>query len=130
MSTNLIPPVVSDWLAKTYGGLFEVKQYTISTTLHARQAIPANPERVSLTVINVGTAFAQLTPNISNLANGGIILSSNGASVTMNMRDDFVLPTLEWFVQGSISTATLYVIEVNRFNPGGAALQPGVGGGA
>lgn len=56
-----------------------------------------DPNRAGLFIINLGSNTVLLNPGGQPAtATRGIRLDANGGSISMNWRDDFVLPTEEW----------------------------------
>lgn len=71
-----------------------------------------NPDRVGLVIQNIGStdAFANFTSDI--LSALGYKLTQLGGALTMQVRDDFELPTEEWKVITQGASTSIQVLEV------------------
>lgn len=120
MSTSLIP-VYSTSAALLFteqelgGPCTEVESYPSCTTGNQTVLCQGNGDRVGLIIINMSsaTAFVGLYP-IPDGAHG-IPLVGGGGSITLNVRDDFTLPSRQWNGSTSGGTAQLYVLEIIRY---------------
>ena len=70
-----------------------------------------NPNRVALFVINLSANNVYIARTQSVSSSSGIFLTPNGGSITMNVRDDFLLPTLEWWIEASSNNSAIYSME-------------------
>jgi hypothetical protein len=89
--------LVGDWLAKTMGGQFREVVTSISTGLPPNNIVAQrNPERVWLGLVNQmpNDVWISTLPNVAT--NVGIRLGGGGGIVVFSLRDDFLLPSLEW----------------------------------
>lgn len=88
--------------------------------------LPQNADRVGLIIVNtsINTAFIAVSQaEVNNVF--GILLSPNGGSVTMQVRDDWTLPSRAWWGTASGGSAQMYVLELI----GVRALPPNFGPG-
>lgn len=86
---------------------------TALSTVPATQILTQNADRVGLIIVNISinTCFVgTIQANVTNAV--GILLSPNGGSITMQVRDDWTLPSRSWFGLGSGGNAQLYVLEL------------------
>lgn len=75
--------------------------------------LPNNADRVGLIIVNtsVNQCFVGLSQSqIVNLF--GILLNQNGGSVTMQVNDDFTLPSHDWWGIAIGAPSQLYVVEL------------------
>ena len=107
--------IVGEVLLEEFGGVFRHVETTLNlVALTTVEIAKGDPERVSLTLINMGSDAIFVAPSsriASNLQ--GILLSPSGGFLIMTMRDDFVLPILSWHAR-AVDVTTLYVLEVKR----------------
>lgn len=110
-----ISGIVGQVLLEEFGGVFRHVETTLNlVALTTVEIAKGDPERVSLTLINMGSDAIFVAPSsriASNLQ--GILLSPSGGFLIMTMRDDFVLPILSWHAR-AVDVTTLYVLEVKR----------------
>jgi hypothetical protein len=87
-----------------------------------------DPNAGALTFINTGAndIFLKLRQDLA--ATNGIRLAANGGSVSLTMRDDFTLPTREWFAASPAGASSLYILRLSAYLPGGVlpGAQAGV----
>jgi hypothetical protein len=120
MATTAIPPAGSTfgaaltWTQDEYGYLIhDVESFPfLPFPGGATQIAPGNGDRLGLIIINpsVSEVFVSISSKVSNLF--GILLSANGGSLTMNVRQDMTLPTREWFGIAVGAPVNLYVLEI------------------
>lgn len=76
-----------------------------------------NPDRVGLIIMNISSADCYVNLVYSAAVGSGIYLNGFGGLVTMNVRDDFTLPSREWHANCAAPTILL-VMEIVRFKAG------------
>lgn len=106
---------VLDFLAKEFGGEVEYADETKTVGTTAAEVAGGDGERPALLFINLSanTIYVAPTPSVSTTR--GIYLGANGGSVSMVVRDDLILPALQWHAVASAAGSSLYVIRVRRF---------------
>lgn len=104
-----------EYLRKEFGGDFEESEVTGLATQAGVQIVPFDPERVSLTIINLDVVALWIRPNPYPTSNANITLVANGGSFTINAKDDFTLTTRAWFGAGSTASALFYSLAVRRY---------------
>jgi hypothetical protein len=90
----------------------------------ATQVIGQNGDRLGLVIVNQGVTVIYISLSTSVSQNDGIILTANGGSLTMNVRQDQTLPTRAWFAISPAAPGQLYVLEIigwRKFPPGSIA---------
>ena len=107
---------VEKLIAAEVGGQFVVEQgaVTLSTTLGT--VLRNDPERAALLVVNTGATIARLTWERPGGASVSIPIAANGGSLSLNWRDDLVLPTYELLGDVGVGTTTLLTLSVRRVN--------------
>lgn len=87
-----------DDLVRRFGGRFAFRESLASVDINAPQMVAGNPERVSLTFCNLGTADTYASVSmIGALAGSGIRIPAGGGTLALNLQDDGLLVTLPWF---------------------------------
>jgi hypothetical protein len=107
---------VRAWVEAEFGGptTEQEKTFVLAPGNVAQEVVPNNAERVSLTIVNIGTGNLNLALSSSLVATiGGIFLSSSGGEVNMHVRDDATLPGRQWWCSSGAGS-TVYVLEVIR----------------
>lgn len=81
----------------------------------ATRLLLANPERLSLTIINLGAhdAYIDFDPDVSDTH--GIAIGASGGYMSANVRDDQMLQTREWYAYAPAGATDLYVITTERY---------------
>ena len=116
MTTVVSQGAALEWIEKEYGGKCKISQSVVSVpTLTPTLVTQNNADRVALVMVNLGTVDTFVTPNIGTVVAGnGVDLGANGGEVSVNVRDDMVLPIFEWRALTTSGTGTIYVLEVIR----------------
>jgi hypothetical protein len=83
---------------------------TIQTT--ATMLVAANPDRVGLVIINLGTNDVYMALNNGVSTSNGVKLSAGGGNVSLNVNDDFTLVAREWDAIANGGTSAVYVLEI------------------
>lgn len=71
-----------------------------------------NPNRLALTVINLGTAKVYLRPQAPATALSGIVLAAGGGSVNLVWDEDFDLVGMEWSAIADVVATPILTLEV------------------
>lgn len=103
---------------RALGGIFTYQPTVVPVGLAAVVACPYNPNRVTLQIINVGTTVITLTPSAGPTSGTGILLLTNGSSVTLNYQEDADLPASAFYAVGNLAGGSLYVLEGVQAFPG------------
>lgn len=105
---------VADYLSRTFGGIF--REFTGNIPVDATVTICArrDNERVSLTLVNLGTTniFIAPRPDVSNTM--GIRLGPNGGTVSFSVVDDGILPALDWWAVGDAAGGQMFTCQARR----------------
>ena len=70
-----------------------------------------DPGRVALVIVQLGGGTIFVRPLTVASSSNGIALAASGGALTMNWRDDFILPALEWHGAGSANDQPIFVME-------------------
>lgn len=109
-----------DLIVKEFGGAVSEQETTQATGAAFAEAVKNDANAVALTFINFGafTIFLSLRPD--QAASTGIILTPNGGTVSLNLRDDFTLAARAWFASSPGGASSLYSLRlVMPFGIGG-----------
>lgn len=87
---------------------FPTATTAITTLVHG------NGDRVGLIFMNLGANPVNVGLTSAAGPNNGILLSANGGVLGMSVRDDFTLPSREWFVLATGGNSQMYVLELVR----------------
>jgi len=74
-----------------------------------------NPDRLGLTIINLGSGDAYTAFNNEPSDTNGIYLAQTGGFLSMDVRNDQMLPCREWYAIAPTAITTLYIIEIFRY---------------
>lgn len=79
------------------------------------RAVENDPERLSLTVINLGTNDVYMALDETVSSTYGIGVFASGGFASFNVRDDQLLPTREWWVISPNGATDLYILYTRRY---------------
>lgn len=71
-----------------------------------------DPARLAVTLVNLSTNVIFVAPDSNVSATNGIRLDANGGSMSINVRNDFVLPGLEWSALATGAGSNLFGTQV------------------
>ena len=108
-------PAIQQWVESNYGGTFQTRESTVAVGAGVTQLVDHDFERVGMVFVNTGAVAATIAPNKAAIITNGILLVAAGGSLTVNVRDDLVLPGFEWSAISSGAGTTIYVLQVVRF---------------
>ena len=104
-----------EYIEKLYGGRYEENDVIVSVGTAATRIVGNSPDRLTLTIINYGANTVYLQPINAPAVKQGIIIDAQGGSVSMNVRDDLTLPSLEWWGIADTAASDIFVLEVTRY---------------
>lgn len=93
------------------GGIFRPQRSVVSVGILQVLAVPYNPNRIGLVVVNAGTTNITLDSEPGIVAGTGLLLLGNGAVMSMNMRDDADVVSAAFYAIGDIAAGSLFVFE-------------------
>lgn len=104
---------IQEIISKQFGAPVQVLQNPLVTQVETTitRLVKNNPNRVGLTIINLGGYPIYLTPTPDPATTKGIYLNSNGGALALNVNEDLILPSYEWYAIAATASAC-YVIEV------------------
>lgn len=77
------------------------------------------PYRVALLVVNLSNNTIYLRPTGPASATRAVVLVALGGFMSINFRDDMVLPAREWFASCTIGDSAVYTLETLIMKPQG-----------
>lgn len=110
--------VVADWLLRTYGGLFTYEDSNPSVGVTAVELVNNDPERVHLTIVNLSINTLVVAPFRDVTLTNGIVLAPSGGNITLNVREDLILPSLNWYAIAGGAASNVFINTVRRYSPG------------
>lgn len=105
---------------KTLGGIFQPLTSVVAVGVGAGKVIGANPNRITLVIVNAGTTTITLSPNPAVVSLQGIILVSQGSSMSLDYQKDADIPSVEWYGISSAIGGSVFVFEEVQAFAGGA----------
>lgn len=107
-----------EYISKLIGG--SVEKIAEAVALGTGQDIIAqsDPERVWLSIVNLGSYDVYVSPAEGVSATFGYLLKANGGSVSLNLVDDFTMPTEQWYGVAIGGASTIFVASMRRFATG------------
>lgn len=105
---------VGDYLQKEFGGVFGLTSLPLVIGVAPVQVLPFNFDRVNVTFVNLGASVITLCPDPQVSGIRGIRLAALGGAITLNVRDDGVLCSWEWWAISDVAAGNLFVLPVQR----------------
>jgi hypothetical protein len=103
-----------EFLQKRFGGLFREVTTQVVTSIVRAQIVEPSGERVSLTIVNLGGSEVFIDPTSGVSSTRGIRISPNGGLFSVNVDQDALLPTLQWFGVATAGNPEVYILEIRR----------------
>lgn len=102
------------FLAERFGG--SVRSEKTTQTVDTTRSVVAqrDPERVSITFVNLSADAIYVVPGPDVTTTHGIRLDSLGGFLSLNVREDMILPSDEWTAVAAVAGSSLLVITVRR----------------
>lgn len=109
-----IPGAVGKYVQEALGGPCEARP-TVTTAALLETVLINNDDRVAFIVVNLTTSDIYLAPRRYPGADRGLLLQANGGLVAFSVRDDFVMPALQWHINNiAYPAGDVLVIQVIR----------------
>lgn len=113
--TPLQNSAVVEYLRSLYKGDFAEVDGQVTVETVATRIVKSDPEAVALTLVNLGVNDIFLTPSNLPSSTNGILIAGNGGSVSMQVPDDYTLPSKEWYGIAPDGATALYYVRVKRY---------------
>lgn len=105
---------VLEFMAQRFGGLVSARTSVVTAGVAAVELVGGNPERVALTIQNLGTGEVFIHPTGEPTASNGIRLGASGGLISVSVLEDGVMSAYGWRVLGTIAATPVFVVEVIR----------------
>lgn len=107
--------IVGETLRSRYHGIFRNEQGVVTVGVTTTGIIlKQDPERISFTIVNLGSVNVMVAPTQLVSANLGILLDPFGGWITTTFEEDGALPTIEWYFFCDTPGATIYFLTSKR----------------
>lgn len=106
---------VQDWINEQVGGRWTYRVSRVVVPATGGSILQPDPNRWGAIIMNVGTVALHMMIAPLDLAASGLILTPSGGSFATDVRDDLILPTLEWVGYGDAAATSAEVIEIVRY---------------
>lgn len=103
-----------DKIRAVFGAIVDWKENELISVANIADQIWArnNPDRLSLAIINLSANNVFIRPHEAATSTAGILLSPLGGNFSVIIRDDAILPIIEWHVIGAADASAIYTLEV------------------
>ena len=108
-------PALQALVEEELEGAYEPRIRTVSTGSSSVLVIPQNYERLAFSVSNFGNFDVVLTPDSEAVSGSGFMLLSNGGFLSVNWRNDMLMPGLPWYAESSAGASSIFIIELVRY---------------
>lgn len=105
---------VNQFLEKKFGGPIRAEKDLLVVGITEVEAAVRDPERVSLTFVNLGLTTLFLSPLGQASVTEGIRLFPSGGLVSISIDEDAILQAVRWVTIGDAVGGSLFRISVRR----------------
>lgn len=109
-----MPGAVEEILGQEVGGRFAVEEFLAPVSTTVAEILRNDPERVGWLLVNTGLVELEIAWLRPATAPSAIFIPPNGGSLTVNVREDFVLPTHSLLGRVAAGTTTAFVTIIRR----------------
>ena len=106
-----MPTSLHELIEAQLGVNVQVRLSTFAAGVTSQRALDNNPNRVALTITNLGANEVYLLPDFGVSATAGIRLNQNGGSVSLQWEYDLDVIAYNWYVITSVGTSIIQMIE-------------------
>lgn len=117
------------YIAREFPGQYEEVDGLVTVGTSPALVVLSDPERMSIGFSNVGPNDVYMQPKSAVGNANGILLLSGGGSLTLTVRDDLTLVTMEWWAYSVAAGGKIFTTAIRRFTAAGAVSPAGTGGG-
>lgn len=103
-------------IGQEVGGRFTVREKTVAVGTTVVEILNGNPERAGYVVVNTGGVQVQFGWSRPLGSPDAIPLGANGGGISVNVREDFVLPIFPTFAVTASGSTTVRVVEIIRIS--------------
>lgn len=109
-----MPGAVEQIIGKEFPGQTAVEERTATVATAVAEVLRNDPERLMWLIVNTGSVIARVSwATAAGVANT-IPIAADGGSLSVNVREDFVLPTHSLQASVGVGTTTLRITTVRR----------------
>ncbi len=108
-------PALQNLLEIELEGRYETaitKPVTGSTSI---KVVAQNFERLAFSISNYGPYDVVLSPDGESISGSGFVVGAGGGMMSVNWREDILLPGLSWFASSVDGASNLLVVELIRY---------------
>lgn len=105
----------AEYLRDRYRGELTEREDTVTVGTTVTSVVPSDPDRLGLVIINNGTDTVWVRINENLTVDAGIRLGANGGAVSLNIDDDGMILTREWFGISTSAGMSVDYVELRRF---------------
>lgn len=103
------------YIEGTFGGPTEEVDGEVSVGVAVKRLVDNNPERLALTIVNLGVSDVYVWIDDQVGATRGILLLANGGTMSTNVVDDQTLPTRAWWAVTASGDTNLAYLFTQRY---------------
>ncbi len=111
-----MPSAVETIIGREVDGQFVVEESDVDVDATVAPLLRNDPERVGWLIVNVGSTILRVSWGRPGTGVSQIPIGAAGGSLSVNVREDFVLPTHELLAQVAAGTTLVKVIAIRRVN--------------
>lgn len=108
MDDSLLGPA-SRFARRELGGIFQPGGVAVPVDAASIEVVPYNPNRIGLLITNTGTTNITLRRESPVVSGVGILLLGNGATLSLNYKDDGDAVCFQFYGIGDAAGGSLYV---------------------
>lgn len=110
----IINGVAAQYLAREYGGLFDLKTTRKTLGVTKAEILGPDPERVWVHMMNLSVNQINLGYDFELSATQSFLLTPSGGQFSVTTRDDFVIPNQQFVGFASAASSVLFVAYIRR----------------
>lgn len=109
-----MPGAVEDLIAKEFGGRVAVEESTLTVIATVGEILRNDPERLGWLLVNTGAVDLEVAWSRPATGADSIPVQAGGGSLSINVREDFVLPTHSLLGRVAAGTTTVRLTLIRR----------------
>lgn len=108
---KILAGAASRFAQREYGGLFGPVETEVAVGIAAVIAAEQDPDAISLLITNTGTTIITLSTRVGVVSGVGVLLLGNGATLTLNVREDGDTVGMRWNAISALAGGSLHVVK-------------------
>lgn len=105
---------VAGYLFRKWGGRLAENTADPAIGTTAEELLGGDPERVSIVMMNLSANDVYISPRSEVSSTAGIRLPANGGSVTLDVDEDGVLVSRQWYAVATGAASQMFVVTTRR----------------